>query len=108
MPITFVEAALGAEIDIPTLEGKYSFTIPEGTQSGTVFSVKGKGIVRLNSKTRGDLIFTVVVEVPKNLNVEQKDLLRKFADCCGDKQYAKKSSLLKRIFDKNNDKKKEK
>ncbi len=100
IPVTFVDAALGAEIDIPTLEGKQKHIIPEGTQNGTIFTVKGKGINRLNSKSRGDLIITIAVEVPKNLSTEQKDILRKFGDSCGDKQYAKRSSFFKRLFDK--------
>ena len=95
MPVTFVDAALGAEIDIPTLEGKQKFTIPEGTQNGTTFTVRGKGITRVNSKSRGDLILTIVVEVPKNLNSEQKELLKKFGESCADKQYAKRSSFFK-------------
>ena len=100
VPVTFVDAALGAEIDIPTLEGKQKFTIPEGTQNGTTFTVRGKGITRVNSKSRGDLILTIVVEVPKNLNSEQKELLKKFGESCADKQYAKRSSFFKRLFDK--------
>ncbi len=100
IPVTFVDAALGAEIDIPTLEGKQKYTIPEGTQNGTSFTIRGKGITRLNTKNRGDLILTIAVEVPKNLNSEQKELLRKFGECCGDKQYAKRTSFFKRLFDK--------
>ena len=100
IPVTFVDAALGAEIDIPTLEGKQKFTLPEGTQNGTNFTVRGKGINRLNTKNRGDLILTITVEVPKNLNNDQKELLRKFGESCGDKQYAKRSSFFKRLFDK--------
>ena len=100
VPVTFVDAALGAEIDIPTLEGKQKYTIPEGTQNGTVFTLKGKGITRVNSKSRGDLYITIIVEVPKNLNSEQKALLRQFGESCGDKQYAKRTSFFKRLFDK--------
>ncbi len=100
IPITFVDAALGAEIDIPTLEGKQKYTIPEGTQNGMSFTVRGKGITRLNTKSRGDLILTIAVEVPKNLSSEQKEILRKFGESCGDKQYAKRTSFFKRLFDK--------
>ena len=100
VPVTFVDAALGAEIDIPTLEGKQKFTIPEGTQNGTTFTIRGKGITRVNTKNRGDLIITIIVEVPKNLTGEQKDLLRRFGESCGEKQYAKRTSFFKRIFDK--------
>ena len=100
IPVTFVDAALGAEIDIPTLEGKQKYDIPEGTQNGTTFTLRGKGITRVNTKSRGDLYLSIIVEVPKNLNSEQKELLRKFGESCGDKQYAKRTSFFKRLFDK--------
>ncbi|MCD8256674.1 MAG: molecular chaperone DnaJ, partial [Oscillospiraceae bacterium] len=80
MPITFSQAALGAEIEVPTLDGKVKYTIPEGTQTGTTFRLKGKGIQRLNSSGRGDQYITVVVETPKNMSREQKELLRRFAE----------------------------
>ncbi len=100
IPVTFVDAALGAEIDIPTLEGKQKYSIPEGTQNGTTFTLRGKGITRVNTSSRGDLYLSINVEVPKNLNSEQKELLRKFGESCGDKQYAKRTSFFKRLFDK--------
>ena len=98
VPLTFAEAALGAEISVPTLEGQVKYTIPEGTQSGTTFTLRGKGIQAIRSTRKGDLIFRVVVEIPKNMNETQKDLLRKFADSCGDTNYAKKTSFFKKIF----------
>lgn len=98
VPITFAEAALGAEIDIPTLEGKMKYQIPEGTQSGTQFTLRQKGIQNVNYKTRGNLYVTVFVEVPKNLNGEQKELLKKFADACGEKNHAKREKFFKRLF----------
>ncbi|MBE6563270.1 MAG: molecular chaperone DnaJ [Ruminococcaceae bacterium] len=98
VPITFAEATLGAEIDIPTLEGKMKYEIPEGTQSGTKFTLRQKGVQNVNYKTRGNLYVTVVVEVPKNLNGEQKDLLKKFADACGEKNYSKREKFFKRLF----------
>lgn len=76
MPIDFVDAALGAEIDVPTIHGKIKYKIPEGTQTGTSFSIKGKGIKKMLGK--GDHIFKVTVDVPKNLSSKQKDLLRQF------------------------------
>lgn len=105
VPITFAEATLGAEIDIPTLEGKMKFTIPEGTQSGTKFTLKQKGVQNPRYKSRGNLYVTVVVEVPKNLNAEQKNLLSKFAESCGEKNYAKREKFFKKLFKngKNND-----
>ena len=98
VPITFAEATLGAEIDIPTLEGKMKYTIPEGTQTGTVFTLRQKGIQNVNYKTRGNLYVTVTVEVPKNLTSDQKALLSKFADSCGEKNYAKREKFFKKLF----------
>ena len=100
VPITFAEAALGAEIDIPTLEGKQKYTIPEGTQYGTAFTLRGKGMPNVNTKRRGDLIITVTVEVPKNLSEKQKTELREFAASCGEKNNEKKTGFLKKIFKK--------
>ena len=79
-PITFVEAALGAEVEVPTIDGKVKYDISEGTQSGTKFRLRGKGVPKINSSQRGDQYVTVVVEIPKNLNDKQKDLLKQFAD----------------------------
>ncbi len=84
VPITFAEAALGGEIDIPTLEGTEKYQIPEGTQTGTTFQLRQKGVPVVNSKNRGTLNITVRVETPKSLNAEQKELLRRFADSCGE------------------------
>lgn len=101
VPITFAEAALGAELQIPTLEGKETYKIPEGTQHGTRFTVKGKGIPYINNnKMRGDLIFTVAIETPKGLSEAQKDLLRKFAESLGEKNNTKKNSFIKKLFNK--------
>ncbi len=96
VPISISEATLGAEIEIPTLEGNEKFTIPEGTQTGTSFTLRGKGVPMVNSTRRGDLVFRVVVETPKGLNEKQKELLREFAKACGESNYAKKKSFLKK------------
>ena len=101
VPLTVTEATLGAEIDIPTLEGNQKFTIPEGTQPDTRFTLRQKGVPYINNAgRRGDLIFTVKVEIPKGLNEKQKEQMRAFADACGDTNYAKKTGFFKRIFDK--------
>ena len=100
VPITYTEATLGAEIDIPTLEGEQKFTIPEGTQTGTTFTLKNKGVTRVNSKIRGNLYITVVVEVPKNLTGDQKELLRKFAASCGESNYSKRANFFKKFWKK--------
>lgn len=99
VPVTISEATLGAEITVPTLEGNVTYTIPEGTQHGTQFTLKGKGIPYVNSSgRRGDLIFAVNVEVPKGLSEKQKDLLREFAAACGENNYGKKTGFFKKLF----------
>lgn len=94
VPISFTDAALGAEIKVPTLDGEETYSIPEGTQTETSFVLKGKGIQRLNSKGRGDLHFTVKVETPRNLSSEQKELLHRLGETLGEK--SKKGSWFKK------------
>ena len=101
VPITVAEATLGAEITVPTLEGNMKYNIPEGTQPGTQFTIRQKGIPFVNnSNRRGDLIFTVNVEIPKGLNEKQKDHMRAFAESCGENNYGKKTGFFKKLFDK--------
>ena len=101
VPVTVTEATLGAEIDVPTLEGNVKYTIPEGTQPGTRFSIRGKGIPVLGSNNRrGDLYFTVVVEIPKGLSKKQKEAMTAFAESCGESNYAKKKQFFQKIFKK--------
>ena len=90
MPISFVQAALGAEIEVPTLDGKVKYTIPAGTQTGTMFRLKSKGIQSLRGSGRGDQYVTVNVTVPNSLTNEQKDLLLQFAELDGDTSGLKK------------------
>jgi molecular chaperone DnaJ len=78
MPISFVKAALGGEIEVPTLNGKASFTIPEGTQSGKTFRLRNKGIKGVRSGYAGDLFCHVLIETPVKLTEKQKDMLRDF------------------------------
>ncbi len=78
MPISFAKAALGGEIEVPTLSGKVSFTVPEGTQTGKTFRLRGKGIKGVRSGFPGDLFCHVLVETPVKLTDKQKDLLREF------------------------------
>ena len=78
MPISYSKAALGGEIEVPTLTGKVSFTVPEGTQTGKTFRLKGKGIKNVRSGYTGDLFCHVVVETPVKLTDKQKELLREF------------------------------
>ncbi len=95
LPITVVEAALGATIEIPTIYDRVEYDIPEGTQSGTVFRFKDKGVpVVHGGGAKGDLYVTVIVETPKGLNKEQKELLRKFGESVGTVKYTKKKSFF--------------
>ena len=82
VPIGFVEAALGGEIEVPTLTGKAQIKIPPGTQNGTIFRLKGKGVKNLQGYGHGDLHVRVVVEVPTQLNSAQKAKLQEFAELC--------------------------
>lgn len=82
--ISFAKAALGSEIEVPTLDGKVKLTIPEGTQTGTMFRLKGKGVPYLRSTGRGDQFVTVRVVVPKGLNSNQKEALKAFAESLGE------------------------
>ena len=84
LPISFAAAALGGEIEIPTLDGHASIKIPSETQTGKVFRLRGKGIKGVRSQHPGDLMAHVVVETPVNLTERQKELLREFESCCSD------------------------
>ena len=84
IPVGYAKATLGGELMVPTLEGKASLKVPAGTQSGTVFRLRGKGMPVLNRGIKGDLLVTIQVEIPTNLNAEQKEKLKAFADSCGD------------------------
>jgi len=97
VPITFTQAALGADVVVPTLDGKVSYTVREGTQPGDVFRLKGKGIQRLGGRGRGDQYVRVTVEVPKNLNGKQKELIKQLDGAAGDKNYAKRRNFFDKI-----------
>ena len=103
VPITFTQAALGAQIDVPTLDGKTTYEIPEGTQTGRQFVMGGKGIPQVgNPKRRGNQYFTVVVETPTKLNKEQKELLEKLEASLEGKSGPKRKKFfdtLKDFFD---------
>ena len=84
MPISFPQAALSSEVDVPTLEGKVKLKIPAGTQSGKILRLKGKGIVDLHGYGRGDQLVKIVVETPKRLTARQRELLEEFAKASGE------------------------
>lgn len=95
--ISFPRASLGTAVEIPTLEGSETLKIDGGTQSGQVFRLKGKGIKNLHSHRKGDLFVEVQVETPKNLNKEQKDLIKEFASLLGEKLEEVDKSLLDKV-----------
>ena len=97
LPISFTQAALGASVEVPTIDGNVKYTVPEGTQSGAVFRLRGKGIPYLRGNGRGDQYITVTVQTPTNLTEKQKSLLRELGDTFGEKDTGKKK---KGLFDK--------
>jgi molecular chaperone DnaJ len=97
VPITFTQAALGAEIEVPTLEGKVKLKIPVGTQSHKILRLKGKGLPRLGSYGRGDQLVRVIVEIPSRLSGEQKELLRKFDEIGGDTAHPMHHSFFEKV-----------
>ncbi len=94
MPITFTQAALGADVVVPTLDGKVSYHVPDGTQPGDTFKLKGKGIPHLHGKGKGDQYVKVLVEIPKNLDKKQKELLSELDKTTTDKNYQKRKSFF--------------
>ena len=103
-PVSFVQAALGAELEIPTIDGNVKYEMPEGTQSGTTFRLRGKGIPGLGGRGRGDQYVTVKVKVPTGLNKEQKDALRAFAATMGEEHAG--NDPIKNFFENLGNKKK--
>ena len=99
MPLTFTQAALGAELDIPTLEKPVKYRFPEGTQPGQVFTLRGQGITHLRGGGKGDLYVTAVVDIPKKLTEKQKELLRQFDGTTTERQYEKRKTFLDRLRD---------
>ncbi len=97
IPITYSQATLGAEIEVPTIDGKVKYNVPEGTQTGTVFRLRSKGIPILHSKARGDQFVRVNVETPKNLSQKQKDLLKAFAESLGESAHTERKSFFDKL-----------
>ena len=98
IPITFVQATLGGELVVPTLDGNVQYTIKEGTQTGTVFRLKGKGIPHIrNPKVRGDQYVEVKVDVPTKLNEAQKKALLEFANISGEEVYQQRKGFFKKV-----------
>ena len=99
LPISFVQAALGGDVDIPTLDGTVKYRIPEGTQTDTEFRLKGYGIQQLHGTNKGDLIVKVRVEIPRRLSDKQKDLLRQFDESSTGKEYENSKSFFDKVKD---------
>jgi molecular chaperone DnaJ len=96
IPITITQATLGAELEIPMVDGgKEKYKIPEGTQTGTKFTIRNKGFKPVNSSIQGDFVFTVVVQTPKKLSQEQRDLLEKLAKTMNEQPPVKKKGLFR-------------
>lgn len=99
IPLTFTQAALGAEITVPTLDGKVSYKVHEGTQPGDVFKLAGKGIQMTNARGRGNQYVKITIEVPKNLSEKQKSVLREFDQTATEKNYQKRKGFFDKIKD---------
>ena len=103
IPISFTQAALGDTLQVPTIDGKIEYNIPEGTQTGTVFRMRGKGIQNVNGRGRGDQYVRVNIEVPKNLTHKQKELLREFENSTTDENQVQRKGFwdkVKQAFNK--------
>lgn len=102
VPISFVKATLGAEIEVPTLNGKAKMRLPSGTQTGKIFRLRGKGMPDLHGYGRGDELVRVIVETPTGLNAKQRQLLEEFAKECGEDVNPRTHSFvekLKKVFE---------
>jgi molecular chaperone DnaJ len=96
VPIPFSIAALGGEVEVPTLEGRAHLKMPAGTQSGRIFKLRGKGIINVNGRDRGDLLARLIVEVPSRLNAEQRRKLEEFAALCSEENTPLRKSFFER------------
>jgi molecular chaperone DnaJ len=97
VPVSFSQAALGAQIDVPTLEGKVKMKIPPGTQTGKVFRLRGKGIPHLHGGGRGDQHVRVVVETPSQLSKQQRELFEKLAELSGEESHPQSRSFFEKV-----------
>lgn len=97
VPISFAQAALGAQIEVPTLDGKVKMKVPAGTQTGKMFRLRGKGIPHLHGGGRGDQHVRVVLETPTELSDEQRQLLERFAELTGEQTHPQSRSFLNKV-----------
>lgn len=98
--ISFAKAALGCELKVPTVDGEVKYEVPPGTQPGTVFRLKGKGVPRVNSSGRGDQYVNIIVDIPKTLNEKQKEALKMFMEASGEGREDGKKSFMDKLKDK--------
>jgi len=98
-PVSFVQATLGDEVEVPTIDGKLELKIPSGTQTGSTFRLKGQGLPHLRWSGKGNLYVTVKVVIPKKLSPKQKELLREFADISGDEIYHEDKGFFDKFKD---------
>ncbi|MCM8710403.1 molecular chaperone DnaJ [Clostridium sp. SYSU_GA19001] len=98
--ISFAKAALGCELKVPTVDGEVKYEVPAGTQPGTVFRLKGKGVPRVNSSGRGDQYVNIIVDIPKTLNEKQKEALKMFVEATGEAREDGKKSFMDKLKDK--------
>ena len=96
VPVSFVQAALGAEVEVPTLNGPSTIKIPAGVQPGTMFRLKGKGVKNVQGYGHGDLHVRIAVEVPTRLSAAQRAKLQEFADLCSGKENPLSQGFLER------------
>ena len=100
MPISFTQAALGADVDVPVLGGGTTkFHIPEGTQNGARYRIRGQGVQQLRGSSRGDIVMDIRVEIPKRLSERQKELLRQFEAESSGRQYENRKNFLDKLKD---------
>ena len=97
VPISFAEAALGAEIEVPALDGSVKVRIPQGTPSGKIFRVRNKGVQDVRKRERGDQLVQVIIEVPASLNARQKEILAEFAKASGEETHPARGSFFKKV-----------
>jgi molecular chaperone DnaJ len=99
VPISFAQAALGADVEVPTLDGPESLAVPRGTQSGDVLRIKGRGMPDLGGRSRGDELVEVVVETPRHLTARQEELLREFAEIEHEQVSPRRKSFFEKLRD---------
>ncbi len=98
VPVSFPQAALGSEIEVPTIDGTHKIKVPAGTPSGRIFHIKGKGVQKLGGSHRGDQVVRVYVDVPKNITQRQRELLEEFAQLTGDEVNKSFKEKIKDLF----------